>query len=66
MYASSWQITGETNQVILVWIYEHQGISGNERDGLAKLGTGMDPVKQIVPFMLGKKMIKDMLEWEQI
>ena len=52
----------ETNQVTLAWIYEHQGISGHERDGLAKLGTGMDSVKQIVPFMLGKKMIKEMLE----
>jgi len=33
---------GETNQVILVWIFGHQGTSCNEKvDGLAKLGTEM-------------------------
>ena len=32
----------ETNQVILVWVFEHQGISCNEKaDGLAKLETEM-------------------------
>ena len=58
---------GGTSQVTLV--PSHQGILGNEKaDRLVKLGTEMDPAEQTVgiPFVLGKRKIKEMLQLEHL
>ncbi|XP_046145450.1 uncharacterized protein LOC123988743 [Osmia bicornis bicornis] len=57
------------NKITLIWTPGHQGVQGNEiADGLAKLGTLESPVQQIVgvPFVLGKKHIKENLERQHL
>nr|XP_034174838.1 uncharacterized protein LOC117601763 [Osmia lignaria] len=57
------------NKITLIWTPGHQGVQGNEiADGLAKLGTLESPVQQIVgvPFVLGKKHIKESLERQHL
>ncbi|XP_015123966.1 uncharacterized protein LOC107046024 [Diachasma alloeum] len=58
---------GERNKVTLTWDPGHHGIQGNEEaDWQARRGTEGVPPEGLIgmPFAVGKKIIKDHLQWE--
>lgn len=60
---------GESNQIVLVWVLGHQGITGNEKaDRLAKLGIEIDLTDPTIdiPFATDKRIIRNRLSQERL